>query len=58
MTRVTIISNAGVIKDRWTEGNVRVANVAILARGQMACRLNNRRCGKKESTGVTTFAAR
>ncbi len=39
MTRGTITADPSVSKNRWLEGIVSVANVTILARWQMACRL-------------------
>lgn len=57
VARLTIVSDTRVVKIRRDERGGRMAKRAILARRQMACRLNDVRIDREELTHMATFTA-
>ena len=58
MARSAIARDTRVIKDRWSESNICMTNVAILTCGQVTCGFYSRqRCGK-EFAGMAAFTTR
>ena len=58
MTRLTIPGDTRMSENMRRKGIIRMAEVTILSRWQMACRLHSCRRGRKELTLMTTFTTR